>query len=64
MPVENYGTDPDIEVVVAPQDYRAGRDPQMERALAELMTAIAAAEPLHPEFGPHPSMKAPRLPKH
>lgn len=62
--VENYGTDPDIEVVIKPQDYRAKRDPQMDRALEELMAAIDAAEPMHPDFGPHPSMKAPRLPKH
>lgn len=62
--VENYGTDPDIEVIITPQDYRAGRDPQMERGLSELLEAIAAAEPLQPDFGPHPSMKAPRLPKH
>ncbi len=30
--VENYGTDPDIEVDIAPQDFAAGRDPQLERA--------------------------------
>jgi len=35
--VENYGTDPDIEVVIAPHDLGAGRDPQMARAIDELM---------------------------
>jgi tricorn protease len=34
--VENYGTDPDIEVEIKPQDHAAGRDPQMERALREI----------------------------
>jgi tricorn protease len=60
--VENYGTDPDIEVIITPQDYRAGRDPQLERGVTELMTIIAAAEPLRPDLGPRPSVKAPRLP--
>jgi tricorn protease len=35
--VENYGTDPDIEVEYAPQDYMAGRDPQLDRAIAEIL---------------------------
>ncbi len=61
--VENYGTDPDIEVVIRPQDYAAGIDPQLDRGIAELIEIIEASEPLRPDFGPHPSMKAPRLPK-
>ena len=31
--VENYGTDPDYDVDVAPHDSKAGRDPQLDRAL-------------------------------
>jgi len=31
--VENYGTDPTIEVDNTPTDYLAGRDPQLERAI-------------------------------
>src|SRR6185436_19483472 len=31
--VENYGTDPDIEVDNAPQDAAVGRDRQLEKAL-------------------------------
>ncbi|MDH3307136.1 MAG: S41 family peptidase [Acidimicrobiia bacterium] len=61
--VENYGTDPDIEVVITPQDYLAGRDPQMDRGIAELVAIIEAAGPLRAELGPHPSMKPPRLPR-
>lgn len=59
--VENYGTDPDIEVVIAPQDHAAGRDPQLERGVAELVARIEAAEPLRPDFGPEPSVKPPTL---
>ncbi len=47
--VENYGVDPDVEVVVTPQDWAAGRDPQLEQAvqiaLASLDERPAAAPP-------------------
>jgi tricorn protease len=51
--VENYGTDPDVEVDIAPQDSAAGRDPQMEKAL-ELIGAALAGEPQRPAFPPYP----------
>jgi tricorn protease len=59
--VENYGTDPDIEVVITPQDHAAGRDPQLDRGIAELLARIADAEPLQPDFGPEPVVKPPTL---
>jgi tricorn protease len=31
--VENYGTDPDVVVEYRPQDYAAGTDPQLDRAI-------------------------------
>ncbi|MGC9131507.1 MAG: S41 family peptidase [Pyrobaculum sp.] len=31
--IEGYGVDPDVEVEVAPQDYREGRDPQLDKAI-------------------------------
>jgi len=52
--VENYGTDPDVEVDIAPQDSAAGIDPQMETALrliAEAMTHV----PPPPAFPPYPN---------
>ncbi len=61
--VENYGTDPDIEVHVRPQDYVAGVDPQMDRGIEELVKIMTAAGPPTPKFPKHPSMKAPKLPK-
>jgi len=33
--IENYGTDPDIEVDITPQDYAAGVDSQLDRAIKE-----------------------------
>ena len=60
--MENYGTEPDIEVLVTPQDYREGRDPQLERGIEELLAIIAErAEPL-PSFDDVPSVRPPRLP--
>jgi tricorn protease len=47
--VENYGVDPDIEVVVTPQDQVAGRDPQLDTAIEVALEALertpAAAPP-------------------
>jgi tricorn protease len=38
--VENYGVAPDIEVEFDPQAWRAGRDPQLERAVAVALEAL------------------------
>lgn len=61
--VENYGTDPDIEVEIKPQDYRAGRDPQLARALKEIHKLIRQRKPAVPKFESAPSRVPPRLPK-
>jgi tricorn protease len=61
--VENYGTDPDIEVENLPQDYRRGRDPQLLTGIAEVEKQITKRPTLRPEFGERPSRKAPRLPR-
>ncbi|MEU6736159.1 S41 family peptidase [Streptomyces physcomitrii] len=50
--VENYGVDPDVEVVMAPQDHVAGRDPQLDEAVR---IALAALEQ-------NPAKTAPELP--
>ena len=39
--IEGYGVDPDIEVDNDPKSVIAGRDPQLERAVAELMKKLA-----------------------
>ena len=53
--VENYGTDPDVEVENRPQDYAAGKDPQLERGVAEVMRLLKANPPVVPEFDKHPT---------
>jgi tricorn protease len=56
--VENTGVAPDIEVENYPKDVIAGRDPQLERAVAEAMRLLKAnpgdrmmTEPKPPEWG-------------
>ncbi|MDQ3738372.1 MAG: PDZ domain-containing protein, partial [Actinomycetota bacterium] len=38
--VENYGVDPDIEVPMTPADHAAGRDPQLDRAVDEVLARL------------------------
>ncbi len=47
--VENYGTDPDIEVDIAPQDFANGIDPQLDRAIAEALRLIEERPSLEPK---------------
>lgn len=61
--VENYGTDPDIEVEMKPQDYAKGKDPQLERAIKEIMKLMEKSPPTLPDFGPPPNLTLPTLPK-
>lgn len=52
--VENYGTDPDIEVDIAPQDYERGADPQLERAVEEALKQLEKIGYLEPKPGERP----------
>jgi tricorn protease len=61
--VENYGTDPDIEVDFRPQDYVANRDPQLDRALTEIKRLLKKNPPLKPDFTKRPSLALPKLPE-
>jgi tricorn protease len=57
--VENYGTDPTLEVEYPPQAYAAGKDPQLERAIAEALRLIEENPHATPQPGPHPQRSAP-----
>ena len=61
--VENYGTDPDIEVDNKPQDYAVGKDAQLEVSIEEIMKLMAKNPPQLPMFDKRPNLKLPRLPK-
>ena len=60
--VENYGTDPTIEVDNAPQDAAAGRDRQLETALATVLAAADRGGTSRPVFGPSPRLGRGPLP--
>jgi tricorn protease len=47
--VENYGTDPDIEVDIAPQDFVNNVDPQLDRAIIEALRMIEEFPALEPK---------------
>ncbi|MFJ7944030.1 S41 family peptidase [Streptomyces sp. NPDC096354] len=50
--VENHGVDPDVEVVMTPQDHAAGRDPQLDAAIRIALEGLAES----------PAKTAPGLP--
>ena len=61
--VENYGVDPDVEVLTSPADWAAGHDTQLETAVRLAMAALAerpAAQP--PDPATRPSRRRPPLP--
>lgn len=60
--VENYGTDPDIDIDNAPQDAAAGRDRQLEKALAVALENAGPPGPRVPTFGARPQLACPPLP--
>jgi tricorn protease len=60
--VENHGTDPQVEVDNAPQDAAAGRDRQLEVALATVQAAIAREGVSRPVFSERPRLAPPPLP--
>ncbi|MFJ9084832.1 PDZ domain-containing protein [Streptomyces sp. NPDC102384] len=51
--LENHGVDPDVEVVMAPQDAAAGRDPQLDEAVRIALAALVE----------NPAKAAPTLPR-
>jgi len=57
--VENYGTDPDIFVDISPQDYKAGKDPQLDKAIQEINKDLKKQKPAIPDFGPKPDLSLP-----
>lgn len=58
--VENYGTDPDYDVDIAPHDFRDGKDPQMAKALELAMHELKRSLPDMPDFSMRPSLPLPK----
>lgn len=61
--VENHGVEPDVEVVITPQDWAAGRDPQLETAVRMALEALEATPAVRPpDPATRPSRRRPDLP--
>lgn len=58
--VENEGVAPDIEVDRLPADMVAGRDPQLDRAVAEVLKQIEAQRPVLPPPPPSFDLRDPQ----
>lgn len=56
--IEGYGVAPDIEVDNDPQSVISGHDPQLERAITEILAKLKTPVKLPPK--PPPPVKAPR----
>lgn len=59
--VENYGTDPDIEVEYTPEDYKAKKDPQLLRAIEEALKDLRKKAAFSPQIKEYPNLAAPKL---
>ena len=46
--VDNHGVDPDVEVTIAPHDWAAGRDPQLDTAIRLALQALEQHPPAAP----------------
>jgi tricorn protease len=60
--VENEGVPPDIAVDLLPADLAVGRDPQLERGIAEVLKQIAAGYPVRPPPPPSKDLRDPQPP--
>jgi len=58
--LENSGVVPDIEVDILPDDYLAGRDPQLDRGIAEVLRMLEAQPVVPPNLDPPPDKSRPR----
>ena len=53
--IEGYGVDPDIPVVDDPGEMARGHDPQLERAVAEVMRRLKTHPPVEPKKPRYPN---------
>ncbi|HEX9041995.1 MAG TPA: S41 family peptidase [Trebonia sp.] len=61
--VENYGVDPDVEVIMSPDDWAAGRDTQLETAVSLALDALRQRPAVRPpDTRTRPSRRRPPLP--
>jgi tricorn protease len=61
--VENEGVAPDIDVDLLPADRAAGRDPQLDRAVAEVLKRIESQRPIRPAPPASRDLRSPGAPQ-
>lgn len=54
--VENYGTEPDIEVVATPESIAAGKDLQLERGIEEVLKLLKSKPAVTPSYENWPDL--------
>jgi tricorn protease len=57
--VENYGTDPDIEIEYAPQEWASGVDPQLDKAIELILQQMKEKPARLPDFKNRPKLNLP-----
>ena len=57
--VENYGTDPDIDVDITPQDFIKGLDPQLDKSIEVALKDLELNPPMRPDFGNKSNLQLP-----
>jgi tricorn protease len=63
--VENYGTDPTVDVDIAPQDYRRGVDAQLDKAIELALAELDRQPPHTPDPADRPRLtRVPLPPRH
>jgi tricorn protease len=60
--LENRGAEPDILVEITPQQYAAGEDPQLAKAIEVSLELLEKNPTSSPDFGPRPDRGLPELP--
>jgi tricorn protease len=61
--VENHGVDPDVEVIMSPDDWAAERDTQLETAIRLALEALQQRPAIRPpDVRTRPSKRRPPLP--
>ncbi len=61
--VENHGVDPDVEVVISPDDWARGADPQLDTAVQLALQSLATRPALTPpDTAARPSRRRPQFP--
>ncbi|MDB9527538.1 S41 family peptidase [Oscillatoria sp. CS-180] len=57
--VENYGTDPDIDIDIPPHDWAAGNDPQLDKAIQLVLQELEKSPVERPDFSDRPQLHLP-----